>query len=121
MAELRDIQLLVGKFMTKHGMRRSPHSLLLRFAMVQEELAETMQAYCLDPDDQDSHELADGLGDLLFTVIGLAWTLNLDLEPLILEVCRSNLTKKVSGDERVKDKGELYSPPVFGDVRSFPR
>lgn len=120
---LRNVQLLVGEFMVRHGMPRcTPTAVLLRASMVMEELAELTQAYVQEPEGLDTDDLVDGLGDLAFTVLGLAWTLNLDLEPLLLEVCRSNLTKEVSPGPRVKDKGSGYEPPCFeGKVRSYPR
>lgn len=42
---------------------------------------------------RDLHEVIDGLGDVLFTLYGLAHRAGLRLPPIIAEVVRSNLTK----------------------------
>lgn len=79
---------------------------LMRVALMMEELGETLLglAHC------DEVETLDGLSDLAFVTIGTSLAFDLPLVAGLDEVCKSNLTKKIT-KERCRDKGDGYVPP----------
>lgn len=90
----------------------------LRRRLVDEEVGELHTAL-------DCHALvavADALGDLVYVAYGMALTLGIDLDAVIAEIHRSNLTKAnansapvVRSDGKVL-KGCRYSPPDIASV-----
>lgn len=90
----------------------------LRRRLIQEEVGELHTA--LDGDDLVA--VADALGDLVYVAYGMALTLGIDLDAVIAEIHRSNLTKAdansapvVRSDGKVL-KGGRYSPPDIASV-----
>jgi len=90
-------------------------------AVVMEELGETIAA----ASQNDIVEVADGLGDLVYFIYGMAAKAGIDLDPIVAEIHRSNMTKK-GGSKPGRDipfdayKDEDYSPPnieaiLFGE------
>ena len=61
----------------------------LRQSLMREELDEV----CAALDRGDLVEVADGLADLLYVVYGTALTFGIDLDAVVREVHRSNMTK----------------------------
>ena len=59
-------------------------------AVVAEELEETLAAASTN----DIVEVADGLGDLVYFIYGMAAKAGIDLDPVLAEIHRSNMTKK---------------------------
>lgn len=53
----------------------------------------------------------DASGDLLYINLGLFVLFGLPMEEIFDEIHRSNMTKKVGSDVRMKDKGEQYEEP----------
>lgn len=90
---------------------------MFRCALIREENDELRRAF----DTNDIIEVADGLGDLLYVVLGTAVACGIDLEPVFQEIHRSNATKLVKdGDGNfslTKNhlgkvlKPDSYSPP----------
>ena len=66
----------------------------LRIALIKEELGELEEA----GHDQDLTKIADAIADLLYVVYGTAVSYGIDIEPIFLEVHRSNMSK---GDPEV--------------------
>jgi predicted HAD superfamily Cof-like phosphohydrolase len=63
----------------------------------------------------DLVEVADALGDLSYVVNGSALEHGIDLEPIVREIHRSNMTKTGAPDAGGKiTKGEGYQPPILG-------
>jgi len=59
--------------------------------------------------------MADALADMLYVILGTANVFGIDLEPIVREVHRSNMTKSPPSGGRVKPvKGPDWSPP---DIR----
>lgn len=79
----------------------------LRASLMVEELGELMVAMS----DCDLVKVADGLADLLYVVLGTAECYDISTQPIFHEVHRSNMTKAVTTDRRVREKGKDYSPP----------
>lgn len=85
-----------------------------RAHLMLEELAETIKAlYC-----GSEAQLADGLADLLYVVIGTCETFGIPTEYIFAEVHRSNMTKQVRTEEnlRLRDKGPEYVAPDLEDA-----
>lgn len=82
---------------------------LQRAYLMLEELTETVAALC----DYDEVELADGLADLAYVVLGTAAQYRIPLWSVFEEVHRSNMTKGrgTDTDRLLKaDKGPHYQP-----------
>lgn len=67
----------------------------LRLALIEEELGE-LELACAEG---DLVEMADALGDLIYVVQGAALVFGIDLDFVMAEVHRSNMTKLWSGEE----------------------
>jgi len=86
-------------------------------AVVHEELDETLAA----AKDNDIVEIADGLGDLVYFIYGMAAKAGIDLDPIVAEIHRSNMTKK-GGSKPGRSipydayKDEDYSPPNIAKI-----
>lgn len=80
----------------------------LRAALLCEELGEflTAMAQC------DEIGMCDGLGDLLYVVLGTAVQLEIPIDEIFEEIHYSNMTKHVDSDDpRVNNKGDGYRFP----------
>lgn len=88
-------------------------------AMINEELDETLQA----AQTNDMVEVADGLADLLYFIVGQAIRAGIDIDSVFDEVHRSNMTKK-SGPKPGRPvaipfdcyKDANYSPPNIKSI-----
>lgn len=81
---------------------------LFRAHLGQEEQSEFGLAWA----QKNVKEMADGLADRLYILLGDAVSLGIDLQPIFEEICRSNATKSRNGDE-YHPKGKDYKPPVL--------
>lgn len=60
--------------------------------------------------DPDLIEVADGLGDVVWTAYGMALRFGIDLDAVLREIAASNMTKEANGMGKIK-KGADYRPP----------
>ena len=81
--------------------------ILKRVRLMSEELAETISA--MDRDDLVG--IADGLGDLLYVVIGTALVYGIPIAAVFNEVHASNMTKEGLTSEQKGGKGPGYRAP----------
>ena len=82
----------------------------LRKRLMREELDEV----CAAVDRGDLIEVADGLADLLYVVCGTAITFGIDLDAVVREVHRSNMTKLGSdGHPIYRADGKVMKGPGF--------
>jgi predicted HAD superfamily Cof-like phosphohydrolase len=105
-------QKMVKEFHIKYNIYReenlcSPacYVALGRIRLLNEELAELAKAFHED----DISEIADALADLAYVIYGTADICGIDLDPVIAEVHRSNMTKEQAHFKPVK--GERFSKP----------
>lgn len=90
----------------------------LRHDLIHEELREYWDAIR----DDDLTEIADALGDMLYVVFGAAIEHGIDLEPVVEEIHRSNMSKLGDDGKPIyrEDgkilKGSSYSPPDLVSV-----
>lgn len=86
----------------------------LQAEMLYEEVDETLEALA----DGDMVEFADGIGDAIWILCGMAYRAGIDIRPVIAEIARSNFTKEASidsGSTKIQ-KGARYSPPDIATV-----
>lgn len=69
-----------------------------RFRLIDEEKNELQTAWHL----KDITGIADGLGDLAYVVLGTAVACGIEIEPIIREIHRSNMTKEVGQFKPIK-------------------
>lgn len=88
-----------------------------RLRLIDEELSELETE--LDPlfDDVDGNlrapniiNVAAEITDLLYVTMGLAVVLGIDVEPVLLEIQRANMTKEPNGDDK-PTKPDGWTPP----------
>jgi hypothetical protein len=56
-------------------------------------------------------EIADALGDIVFTAYGMAVRHGIDLDLVLKEICESNMTKTPNGQGKIKKTEGVYVPP----------
>jgi predicted HAD superfamily Cof-like phosphohydrolase len=90
----------------------------LRLDLIKEEAQELADAISA----HDLVAIADALGDIVYVTFGAALTFGIDLDAVIAEIHRSNMTKLgrdgkpvLRGDGKVL-KGPDYSPPRLGPI-----
>ena len=95
------------------------HSLAsLRVALLEEEVSEFVSA----SEKGDLVGIADALADIVYVIYGTALTYGIDLDPVLREVHRSNMSKLGSdGKPLIRDDGkvlksERYSRPDIASV-----
>lgn len=82
----------------------------IRINLIREELEELETA----SQANDIVGVADALADLLYTINGGALAWGIGIEPIFIEVCRSNMTKSrapMGADGKQVSKGPGYSRP----------
>lgn len=106
-------QDLVREFHENFGVGVSPVPTIptdkvrnLRLDLIQEEFLELRRAAY----KSDLVNIADALGDLLYVVYGTALAYGIDMEPVLEEIHRSNMTKTGGG---TRDDGKVLKGPDF--------
>lgn len=91
----------------------------LRNGLIEEELQELKEAQ----EDGDIVEIADALGDLVYVVIGEAIEYGIDLDAVMAEIQRSNLSKldpatglPIYREDGKVLKGGNFTPPNIAKV-----
>lgn len=80
--------------------------------LITEEYNETLEAYR----NGDIVELADGLADMVWVIMGMASSLDIDFEDVWEEVKRSNMSKFVDGVAiRNPKTGKIMKPDTFSE------
>lgn len=80
--------------------------------LITEEYEETMEAY----KNGDVIELADGLADMVWVIMGMASSLDIDFNDVWEEVRRSNMSKFVDGVAiRNPETGKIMKPSTFSE------
>ena len=90
----------------------------LRVALIEEEVGELRQAVT----QLDLVEVADALGDIVYVVFGAALAFGIDLDRVLAEIHRSNMSKlDITGSPVLRPDGKVlkgpnYSPPNLQPV-----
>lgn len=96
-----------------HDTPQLPENMGLRESLIREELDELQVAF----DHGDLVAVADAIGDLLYVVYGTAVACGLDMEPIMNEIHRSNMSK-VGGTKNAY--GKLIKPPHYSPASLEP-
>lgn len=120
---MNNLQRQVKEFHEKHGVlvRDTPGllsatELLLRIELLTSEVAEFVTAAA----NRNLTEMVDALADILYVTYGTALTLGVDMEEIMDEVHRSNMTKEV-GKKDVSGKvpkGVGFEAPRIAELLS---
>lgn len=92
----------------------------LRLALIKEETEELAQAI----ERQNLVAIADALGDIAYVTFGAALTYGIDLDAVLAEIHRSNMTKldrdgrPILREDGKVLKGPDYSPPEIASILS---
>lgn len=70
---------------------------------------------CCEPRPANLIEIADALGDIVFTAYGMAARHGIDLDLVLKAICESNMTKEANGLGKIK-KGDDYVPPKISEA-----
>lgn len=106
------VVLLVSKIAIKYWkISGANKESFYRIHLILEETVEMMEAV----NNGNEVKAADGLGDLLYVVLGVGTVYWLPAHEIMIEVCRSNETKKIrtKNNIRLRDKGPNWIPPNF--------
>jgi predicted HAD superfamily Cof-like phosphohydrolase len=112
----------------EHPVRDTPQTITVEearqaFSFIEEELYELEDALaydgcgmgCCEPREPNLIEIADALGDIVFTAYGMAVRHGIDLDRVLAAICESNMTKESNGMGKIK-KGEDYVPPKIAEA-----
>jgi len=77
--------------------------------LITEEYEETLEAY----NKGDLVEVADGLADMVWVIMGMANTLGIPFEDVWREVKSSNMSKCVDGKLIKRDDGKVMKPDTY--------
>lgn len=115
---LSDAMLAVGEFHTSFGLplhvmpqeEVDPALVALRVDLLEEEVAEFKQAAT----DGDLVAVADALGDIAYVLYGTALTYGINLDAVIAEVHRSNMSKlRPDGKPILREDGKVLKPATY--------
>jgi predicted HAD superfamily Cof-like phosphohydrolase len=81
----------------------------LYMKLVQEEFDETLDAYSKG----DTVELADGLADMVWVIMGLASSVGIPFDDVWEEVKASNMSKVVDGKLLKREDGKVMKPDTY--------
>lgn len=81
----------------------------LYMKLVREEFEETMAAYTMG----DTIELADGIADMVWVLMGLASTVGIPFDQVWEEVKASNMSKVVDGKLLKREDGKVMKPEGY--------
>ena len=122
---VRDFHEKAGALISERPAIPDAQNARLRINLIREELQELHTAMGTPNTDSkllsepNLNEIADGIGDLLYVVLGTAVACGLDAESIFEEIHRSNMTKFIDGNRREDGKwikGPSYTPP---DLSSY--
>lgn len=86
----------------------------LRLDLIREEWEELQDAYR----DDDFIEVVDALADLIYVIYGFANGIGIDLDKVLEEVHRSNMTKlDVNGDPVFREDGKVLKSELFEEPK----
>ena len=77
--------------------------------LIKEEFEETAKAF----DDEDLVEVADGLADMVWVIMGMCNSVGIDFDKIWEEVKSSNMSKFVDGKFIKNDVGKIMKPETY--------
>ena len=77
--------------------------------LIKEEFEETAKAF----DEEDLVEVADGLADMVWVIMGMCNSVGIDFDKIWAEVKSSNMSKFVDGKFIKNDSGKIMKPATY--------
>ena len=77
--------------------------------LIKEEFEETAKAF----EDEDLVEVADGLADMVWVIMGMCNSVGIDFDKIWEEVKSSNMSKFVDGKFIKNDVGKIMKPETY--------
>jgi predicted HAD superfamily Cof-like phosphohydrolase len=77
--------------------------------LIKEEFEETLKAF----DEEDLVEVADGLADMVWVIMGMCNSVGIDFDKIWAEVKSSNMSKFVDGKFIKNDVGKIMKPETY--------
>ena len=77
--------------------------------LIKEEFEETLKAF----DEEDLVEVADGLADMVWVIMGMCNSVGIDFDKIWEEVKSSNMSKFVDGKFIKNDAGKIMKPETY--------
>ena len=77
--------------------------------LIKEEFEETAKAF----DEEDLIEVADGLADMVWVIMGMCNSAGIDFDKIWKEVKSSNMSKFVDGKFIKNDDGKIMKPETY--------
>ena len=77
--------------------------------LIKEEFEETLKAF----NEDDLVELADGLADMVWVIMGMCNSVGIDFDKIWKEVKNSNMSKFVDGKFIKNDAGKIMKPKTY--------
>jgi predicted HAD superfamily Cof-like phosphohydrolase len=77
--------------------------------LIKEEFEETAKAF----DEEDLVEVADGLADMVWVIMGMCNSVGIDFDKIWTEVKSSNMSKLVDGKFIKNDAGKIMKPETY--------
>ena len=81
----------------------------LYMSLIKEEFEETLKAY----NEEDLVEVADGLADMVWVIMGMCNSVGIDFDKIWEEVKASNMSKFVDGKFIKNDAGKIMKPETY--------
>lgn len=100
-------------------------TMLLRADLISEEFEELEEKgfdFISTPSKPDLVQIADALGDILYVVYGTAVSCGIDMEPIVAEIHRSNMSKvQPDGTILRREDGKIIKPDTYSpaDIKSI--
>lgn len=100
-------------------------TMYLRLSLIGEEVQELeMDGFDMlsIPPKPDLVQIADALGDILYVVYGTAVSCGIDMEPIVAEIHRSNMSKmQADGTIIRREDGKIIKPDTYSpaDIKSI--
>jgi predicted HAD superfamily Cof-like phosphohydrolase len=77
--------------------------------LIKEEFEETAKAF----DEEDLVEVADGLADMVWVIMGMCNSVGIDFDKIWEEVKSSNMSKFVDGKSIKNEAGKIMKPETY--------
>ena len=101
--------MLLGEQQISSDLNLKNDQTQLYMNLIKEEFEETAKAF----NDEDPIELADGLADMVWVIMGMCNSAGIDFDKIWEEVKSSNMSKFVDGKFIKNDAGKILKPETY--------
>ena len=101
--------MILGEQKISSDLNLKNEQALLYMNLIKEEFEETTKAFY----DEDLVEVADGLADMVWVIMGMCNSVGIDFDKVWKEVKSSNMSKFVDGKSIKNDAGKIMKPETY--------